>query len=357
MHRPRRHPHQCLVPDYMLREIARRGGQAERDTALGTLGVSATLRSARTQAEARRAAIGPPRSPTAALRSPKVDRVIRDAAGGEDLEAPVVRREGDPDSGDPAVDEAFEYFGATWDFFFEVFARDSIDGAGMTLDGVVHYGRDFDNAFWDGDQMVFGDGSGRLFTRLTQSLSVCAHELGHGVIQFDGPLVYQGESGALNEHVADAFGAMVDQWRAGQTVEEADWLVGKEILGEGVTGKALRSLKEPGTAYDDDLLGKDPQPAHMDDFVRTHDDNGGVHINSGIPNRAFYEIAAQLGGHSWEHAGRVIYATLGNPQLRPTSSFRRFARLNLAVARQLYDADSREADAVQAGWEAVGIVP
>jgi hypothetical protein len=136
------------------------------------------------------------------------------------------------------------------------------------------------------------------------------------VIQFDGPLVYQGESGALNEHIADAFGAMVDQWRAGQTVEEADWLVGKEILGEGVTGTALRSLKEHGTAHDDDLLGKDPQPGHMDDFVRTHDDNGGVHINSGIPNRAFYEIAAQLGGHSWEHAGRVIYATLGNPQLR-----------------------------------------
>jgi hypothetical protein len=158
MHRPRRDPRRCLVPDYMLREIARRGGEVERDAALGTLGVSATLRSARTQAEARRAAIGPSRSPTAALRRPTVDRVIRDTAGGEDLEAAVVRREGDPDTGDPATDEAFEYFGATWDFFFEVFARDSIDGAGMTLDGVVHYGRDF-NAFWDGDQMVSATGA------------------------------------------------------------------------------------------------------------------------------------------------------------------------------------------------------
>ena len=355
MHPPSRNPLHCLVPDYVLREVAKRGGESERDAALGTLGVSATLRSARTQAEARRAAIGPPRSPTAALRVPKVRRVIRDAQGGEDLEAAVVRREGVPDTGDPAVDEAFEYFGATWDFFFEVLARDSIDGAGMTLDGIVHYGQNFDNAFWDGDQMVFGDGSGQLFTRLTQSLSVCAHELGHGVIQFDGPLVYQGESGALNEHIADAFGAMVDQWRNGQTATEADWLVGKEILGEGVDGKALRSMKEPGTAYDDDLLGKDPQPGHMDDFVRTHDDNGGVHINSGIPNRAFYEISAKLGGHSWEHAGRIVYATLGNPQLRPTTSFRRFARLNLAVARQLYGADSREAQAVASGWEAVGL--
>jgi len=352
---PCRNPFHCLVPDYVLREVAKRGDEEEREKALDALGASVTLRSARTQAEARRAAIGPSRSPTAALRVPKVSRVIRDAAGGEDLDAAVVRREGDPDSGDPAVDEAFEYFGATWDFFFEVFARDSIDGAGMTLDVVVHYGQDFDNAFWDGDQMVFGDGSGRLFTRLTQSLSVCAHELGHGVIQYDGPLVYQGESGALNEHIADAFGAMVDQRHHGQTAEEADWLVGKEILGEGVTGKALRSMKEPGTAYDDDLLGKDPQPGHMDDFIRTHDDNGGVHLNSGIPNRAFYEIAAGLGGYSWEHAGRILYATLGNPQLRPTTSFRRFARLNHAIAKQLYGSDSREEQAVQAGWGAVGV--
>ena len=146
MHPPSRNPLHCLVPDYVLREVAKRGGESERDAALGTLGVSATLRSARTQAEARRAAIGPPRSPTAALRVPKVSRVIRDAQGGEDLEAAVVRREGVPDTGDPAVDEAFEYFGATWEFFFEVLARDSIDGAGMTLDGVVHYGQNFDNS-------------------------------------------------------------------------------------------------------------------------------------------------------------------------------------------------------------------
>lgn len=351
----RRNPIHCLVPDYVLREIARRGGETERAAALDSLGISVTLRSARSQAEAGRAAIGSVRLPTAALRLPKVDRVIRDADGSTDLAAPVVRREGDPDSGDPAVDEAFEHFGSTWSFFFEVLARNSIDNAGMTLDGVVHYGRNFDNAFWDGDQMVFGDGSGTLFTRLTQSLSVCAHELGHGVIQFDGPLVYQSQSGALNEHIADAFGVMVHQWKHGQTVADADWLIGAEILAEGVDGKALRSMKEPGTAYDDDLLGKDPQPAHMDGYVHTADDNGGVHINSGIPNKAFYEIARELDGNSWDRAGRILYATLGNPQLRPTSDFRRFARLNHRVAGQLYGADSVEAAAVKNGWAAVGI--
>jgi Zn-dependent metalloprotease len=351
----RRNPLHCLVPDYLLREVAKRGGDEHRDVVLDTLGLSATLRAARTQAETRRAAIGPARAPAAALRKPQANRVIRNAENGTDLNSKIVRQEGDPDTGDPAIDEAFEYFGTTWDFWFEVYARNSIDSAGMTLDGVVHYSENFDNAFWDGDQMIFGDGSGKLFTRLTQSLSVCAHELGHGVIQFDGPLEYQGESGALNEHYADVFGAMVDQWRNDDTVEAADWLIGKEILAEGVSGKALRSMKEPGTAYDDDLLGKDPQPAHMDDFVETLDDNGGVHINSGIPNKAFYEVATSLGGHSWEHAGRIWYTALGNPQLRATSGFRRFARLTHRVAAQLYGTGSKEADAVDAGWESVGI--
>lgn len=352
---PRRDPLQCLVPDYLLREIAKRGGEAHREAALDSLGISTTLRSARSQAEAGHAAVGPVRLPSAALRPPRVDRVIRNAEGGTDLASRIVRREGDPDSGDPAIDEAFDHFASTWNFLFEVFARNSIDNAGMTLDGVVHYGNKFDNAFWDGDQMVFGDGSNMLFTRLTQSLSVCAHELGHGVIQFDGPLAYQGQSGALNEHIADAFGVMVHQWKNGQSAADADWLIGAEILAEGVSGKALRSMKEPGTAYDDDLLGKDPQPAHMDHYVETADDNGGVHINSGIPNKAFYEIAVALGGNSWERAGRILYTTLGNAQLRSTTDFRRFARLNHRVAGEVYGAGSAEAKAVEAGWAAVGI--
>ena len=148
---------------------------------------------------------------------------------------------------------------------------------------------------------------------------------------------------------------MVHQWKHGQTAEQADWLIGAEILAEGVDGQALRSMKQPGTSYDDDLLGKDPQPGHMDGYVETADDNGGVHINSGIPNKAFYEIATTLGGNSWDRAGRILYSTLGHPQLRPTSDFRRFARLNHSVAGQLYGADSVEAAAVETGWTAVGI--
>jgi Zn-dependent metalloprotease len=118
---------------------------------------------------------------------------------------------------------------------------------------------------------------------------------------------------------------------------------------------ALRSMKAPGTAYDDPVLGTDPQPGHMDDFVSTTQDNGGVHINSGIPNRAFYEISTAIGGNSWERAGRILYTTLGHPQLRPTAGFRQFARLNQRVAAELYGATSTEAAAVVEGWKTVGI--
>lgn len=351
-----RNPIHCIVPEVVLRNVAERGDEQQRRAALKTLGVDQTLRTARVETGARLAVGGPPQvSAAAALRSPGVERVIRNARNGTDLAAPVVRREGDGDTGDPAIDEAYEYLGDTWDFFFEVFARNSIDQNGMTLDAVIHYEQDFDNAFWNGEQMVFGDGSGQLFTRLTQSLSVCGHELGHGVIQFDGPLVYQRQSGALNESTADCFGAMVDQYKQGQTADAADWLIGSEILAEGVTGRALRDMANPGTAFDDDVLGEDPQPGHMDDYVETIEDNGGVHINSGIPNRAFHTLATTLGGHSWEHAGRILYATLGHPRLRANTGFRGFARLNLHVARTLYGVGSAQVEAVQKAWATVGV--
>jgi len=351
-----RSPVNCIVPDHVLRRIAERGDDEQRRAALDTLSVSITLRSARTQAEARGAARGrEPVASLAALRPPAVQRLIRDANHTTDVMARVVRQEGQEAIGDAAVDEAYEYLGDTWEFFFQVFARNSIDQRGMTIEGVVHYKESYYNAFWNGEQMVFGDGSDRIFTRMTQSLSVCAHELGHGVIQYDGPLIYQREAGALNESTADAFGAMVDQWKRGETADQADWLIGREILAEEVTGKALRSMKEPGTAYDDDLLGADEQPGNMNDFVETEEDHGGVHINSGIPNRAFFLVATELGGHSWDEAGRIWYATLGHERLRPNATFRQFARLTRHVAGVIYGPQSKQVHAVESGWSQVGV--
>jgi Zn-dependent metalloprotease len=346
-----------IIPDHVLRRIAERGNDEERRSALATMAATTTLRSMRTQAEARRSVT--PRAPTmemAALVAPGKERIIRDAGGQPNLRAPIVRQEGQPYGGDDvAVGEAYEHLGITWDFYFEVFARNSLDKNGMTMEGVVHYRDHYDNAVWNGTQMLFGDGSGYRFTRLTQSLSICAHELTHGVIQYDGPLVYLQQAGALNESMADVMGTLVEQWHVGETADQADWLIGREILAEGVTGRALRSLKAPGTAYDDDVLGKDEQPAHMRDFVDTDEDHGGVHINSGIPNHAFYLLATALGGHAWEDAGRIWYASLGHDRLLPTSTFRQFARITRYVAGVLFGVNSKQQHAVSEAWEAVGI--
>ena len=122
------------------------------------------------------------------------------------------------------------------------------------------------------------------------------HELGHGVTEHEAGLEYWGQSGALNERCSDVCGAMVKQYKLGQDAASADWLIGSEVWTPTIAGDALRSMKAPGEAYDDPLVGKDPQPAHMDDYVESVQDNGGVHINSGIPNKAFYLAATKIGG-------------------------------------------------------------
>ena len=143
------------------------------------------------------------------------------------------------------------------------------------------------------------------------------------------------------------FGSLVRQFRDGETAAEADWLIGAEVVGP-LLRPALRSLAAPGTAND-----FDDQPADMDHFVRTAADNGGVHINSGIPNRAFHVTATTIGGNAWEAAGRIWYESLRDPRTRPNTTFVAFARTTLRQAQQLYGRTSPEAAGVAAGWEAV----
>ena len=139
----------------------------------------------------------------------------------------------------------------------------------MPLNATVHFGKLYDNAFWDGQQMVFGDGDGEIFERFTRSLSVIGHELAHGVTQFSAGLAYRNQAGAINESISDVFGALVEQYFRKQTTADASWLIGEDLFTPQVEGSALRSMKAPGTAYDDDVLGKDPQPDSMDSYVRT----------------------------------------------------------------------------------------
>jgi Zn-dependent metalloprotease len=283
-------------------------------------------------------------------------RTIYNARNTQELPGDLVRGEGDAPATDPAVNEAYDGSGATYDFYKAVFQRNSIDNRGLRLDATVHYDQNFDNALWNGSQMIYGDGDGEIFGRFTTAVEVIAHELTHGVTQFEAGLEYQGQSGALNESISDVFGSLVKQNLAGQSAAQADWLIGVGLFKPSVQGKAIRSLKAPGTAYDDPNLGRDPQPAVMKDFVKTSEDNGGVHVNSGIPNRAFFLAATALGGNAWDKAGLIWYTAL--PRIAdPKADFQFFADLTSRVAGELFGAASVEQKAVMDAWTQVGITP
>ncbi len=296
----------------------------------------------------------------AILPNGKPNRTIFDAQNQTDFaRAAVVRREGEAKSKDVTVNEAYNGLGDTYDFYWEMLQRNSIDGKGIPLLAYVHYDQDLDNAFWDGQEMVFGDGDAQFFNRFTIAVDIIAHELTHGVTEKEAQLIYQDESGALNESLSDVFGSLVKQYGSGgktkQDAGKADWLIGKGLFTGNVKGVALRSMKEPGTAFDDPTLGKDPQPDHMKNYNPTSGDNGGVHINSGIPNKAFYLVAVGIGGYAGDKAGRIWYETLRDPRLRADATFVEFALLTYAAAGRLYPGGS-ERDIVRDAWAQVGIV-
>jgi Zn-dependent metalloprotease len=275
------------------------------------------------------------------------------------LPGKLVRSEGGPPVADEAVNEAYDYAGLVYDFYKDVFNRNSLDNRGMTIISSVHVGRRFNNAFWDGRQMAYGDGDGQIFIRFTKSLDVVGHELTHGVVSNTSNLNYWLQPGALNEHFADTIGSLVKQKHLGQTSNVADWLIGNSIMGPGTTAKSLRTFKESKAYENDRLLGTDPQPKHMRDFVvlpnddAPENDNGGVHINSGIPNHAFYRVSLEIGGNAWEKAGKIWYQTLKN--LNSNSEFQEAASMTHMVAGSMFGIGGLEQKAVKKGWDAVGI--
>jgi len=333
-----------IVPPYILSEIARRGDADQRANATRTLIDTARLRGHRDVAGAVCPTIPPGEE----------RRTVYDEKGSQELPGKLVRGEEGKAVKDSAVNEAFDGAGDTYEFYEKIFCRNSIDGKGMRLDSSVHYGMKFDNAFWNGAQMVYGDGDGTIFHRFTVSLDVIGHELTHGVTGAEANFDYEGQSGALNESFSDIFGSLVKQWKRGQTAEEADWIIGEGLFTKNVAGTGIRNMRDPGSAYDDPVLGKDPQPAHMRGFYDGYDDNGGVHINSGIPNRAFALAAISLGGHAWEKAGAIWYAAL-TQRLTHTADFAECAKATATIAGELYGTGKAEQKAVREAWKAVGV--
>lgn len=351
-----------IAPPNILIQVAERGRTAkDREAAATTLAASASLRARRalvTQMVQQRLA-----SVAALLPASTGERnSVYDVAGGGSWQLPgsLVRGQNGPTGTDTAVDQAWEGADETYRFYSDELGRDSIDGRGLELVSSVHYGTDFDNAFWDGSQMVYGDGSGRIFVKggLTAAIDVIAHELTHGVTQYTAGLEYSKQAGALNESFSDVFGSIVKQRALGQTVDEADWLIGAGILGTAFTNNAtaLRSMKAPGTAND-----FDQQPSDMSHYMDLPDDSdprhdhGGVHINSGIPNHAFYRVAMALGGNAWERAGRIWFRAL-TQGLKIDSDFHAAAEATVSAAGELFPDSGEESDAVQQAWKEVGVL-
>ncbi|BCJ46315.1 peptidase M4 family protein [Actinoplanes ianthinogenes] len=310
------------IPSHIIDHIARNARQLglDAEAAQRTAVASAAIRQQRqtsglTSMEA-----------LTAPRPGRGDRQIFDDQQQFETGGTVVRGEGDSPVAAANANAAYDGLGATREFFREVLGRDSIDNAGMTLLGDVNYGDKYDNAFWDGSRMVFGNGDDQIFQDFTRDVDVCAHELTHGVTQHTAGLLYTDQSGAMNEAFSDIFAACVDQFVQKADAGEHNWLIGEEVMAAPMYGEAIRSMAHPGTAYDNPVLGKDPQAAHMAQYVP----NGDPHVNSGIINRAFYLSAIDLGSYP---AARIFYAALQN--LWPTAVFTDCAYLCAEQARIL----------------------
>ena len=352
MHQP--HPVCFFVPPYVTAHATRAAVAAGR---VPPEGRSANTRNAAVSDQFRstRRRTVLPLEQLAQPRPGKGDRIIFDDKHQWNTDvAPAVRGEGDAPAKDASANRAYDSLGATKRFYAEILNRDSIDGNGLQLDGNVNFGVDYDNAFWDGQRMVFGNGDNQIFKDFTLDLDVAGHELTHGVTQYTAGLQYDGQPGALNEATSDIMGTSIEQFTQGTDAGTSNWLIGEDVMADDLAGEAIRSMKAPGTAFDNPLMGKDPQPASMAGYYNGPSDNHGVHINSGIINRAFYLMSTDLGTLN---AARIWYATLQN--LWPTADFAGAASVCASMAGLLARGGTvprQAAQSVRSAFREVGVI-
>ena len=349
-------PQICFfIPSYIYEEIIKNGNEQQKTAALRSLATSARLRGMRhviTQMPGMFISTGNNKR-----------RTIFDAHNRPELPGTdVLRSEESQPSADISANEAYDYSGITYDFYKETLGRNSIDNHGLRLDSTVHFRElatePFENAFWLGNNMVYGDGNPQTSNRFTIDLTITGHEMSHGVVEYEGGLDYVKDTGAMNEHYADVFGMTIKQYHLKQSAETSNWLIGEGLWTPNINGKALRSMKEPGTAYDDPLIGKDLQPAHMKDYMDILFDHGGVHINSGILNKAFYLTAIYMGGNAWEAPAHIWYSSLVNLPNNPSkTTFKDLANTTFVEAGKIYGSNSKEQKAVYKAMDEVGLTP
>ncbi|WDZ55419.1 M4 family metallopeptidase [Paenibacillus polymyxa] len=320
-----------FVPSYILEKLAERGNETAKETLIVT-----------------------ERIKKEDLKKNEVESIIAGAVGQskrlnydsettEEMQRKLVRNEGDGPVQDQSVNNAYDFCGKTLEYYRNKLGLNSIDGRGMNVISNVHFGKNMLNAFWGQDQLSFGDGNGRDFKNFTNGIDVVAHECSHAVTQFMNELIYERQSGALNEHFSDVMGSAVKQYVKGQTAQTADWLIGDEIVGPEWPGIALRSMKAPGTASE-----LDDQPAHMNDYreLPLSQDNGGVHKYSGIPNKVFFLTAQAIGT---DPAALLWFTAWHNREIiHPRATFvEAFRAIDLA-AEQLVQQGKLPREAVEA---------
>ncbi len=343
-----------FIPPHIYRHLS--GSADTRARAAGQRGVAL---SERLRGQRDMMALMPAMSSTPG----RMRRTMYDGGGQTALPGTSVRGEDGPPSTDPAVEAAFARAGIVWSFYKNVFGRDSLDNRGARLDSTVHYGQNFANAVWNGTEMVYGDGDDTM-RNFTTSLDVIAHEMTHGVTGSASGLVYNAQSGALNEHISDVFGVLALQYDAAQNpanypgrTPAQKWLLGTDVIvapnpmPAGATARAVRDMLNPGTAYGGLVIGDDPQVATFDELFTDAFDDFGVHINSGIPNRAFTLFAEAVGGNAWELPGKVWYRAATASGLSPNADFAEFRTATLNAAK-IEGADDK---ALTKAWDDVGV--
>lgn len=261
----------------------------------------------------------------------------------------------------PSIYLPLQLANKAYDFFHNKFNMESYDNQNSPIDIHVNFGQKYNNAFWDGKRMVFGTGDQKYFnTFLTQN--VFTHEFTHAITEYKCGLKYENQAGALNEHLSDVFAVCGDHINLAQKPSEATWLIGEGVFTKTINAKGLRTFKNE-LAYDDRIIGKDPQPKHMKDFKNLPNtesgDWGGVHINSGILNRAFYEfciLAEKERGdervnYSWNAPAQIWFATYR--KIEPDNDFQKFAIDTITVAKRIHP---QLVGQLKKAWKEVGIL-
>lgn len=307
---------QCaIIPPHILEELAKRG----------SLSCKKTLNDTHRILQERNTTLN-----NLLIQDDKIgvgDRYVYDSLNQYSQRVKLLRKEADDAIDDEIANGVYEKSGFVRDYFKNTLDLNSMNDKGMDIISNIRYGKDYNNAFWDGDEMTYGEGDAIQFKDFTSAIDVIAHELMHGVTQFLANLEYRSQPGALNEHFSDVFGIIVKQKFYKESCETVNWLIGDELVTEKFPGKAIRSIKEPGTANDFDI-----QPAHMDDYFTGSADNQGVHINSGIPNKAFYLTAIEIG---IDDCALIWFETL--KVLWRTANFNDFLDNILSMSKKLSD--------------------